>query len=195
MNTSDKLIINAAITGSVLTKADSPYLPLTLTEVVDCARQGQDAGASIIHLHARNQDQAPSYDAARYCELLERVRQACGDIICCVSLSGRYISDVARRAAALEAKPDIATLTLGSMNFPQQANINAPDTIHELASRIYDAGAMPELEVFEVGFINYAHHLIKKNVLRPPHYFNFILGSLGTAPFDLVGLGRMIRLR
>jgi 3-keto-5-aminohexanoate cleavage enzyme len=194
MNTPDKLIINAAITGSVLTKSDTPYLPVTITEIIDCARRVQEAGASIVHLHARNQDQTPSYYAAVYCELLERVRQACGDIICCVSLSGRYMSDVAKRAAALAAKPDIATLTLGSMNFPQQANINAPDVIHELASRIYAAGAMPELEVFEVGFINYACYLIKKNVLHPPYYFNVILGSLGAAPLDLMGLGHMISL-
>ncbi len=194
MNSSEKLIINAAITGNVHTKDDTEHLPVTMAEIVDCARQVQDAGASIVHLHARNPDQKPSFAGNVYCELVDRVRQACGDIIICVSLSGRHVSDVDKRAAALESWPELASLTLGSMNFPQQASVNSPDIIRELASRIYTSGAMPELEVFEAGFINYANHLIKKGVLRPPHYFNLILGSLCSAPLDLLGLGHMVNL-
>jgi uncharacterized protein (DUF849 family) len=80
------------------------------------------------------------------------------------------------------------------MNFATQPSVNSPETICALAERIYAAGAVPELEVFEAGFINYAQHLIKKGVLRSPHYFNIILGSLGAAPLDLVGLGHMVSL-
>ncbi len=194
MNSSAKLIINAAITGNVHTKDDTEHLPVTTAEIVDCARHVQDAGASIVHLHVRNPDQKPTSAGNAYCELVDRVRQACGDIIICVSLSGRHVSDVEKRAAALKSRPELASLTLGSMNFPQQASVNSPDTIRELASRIYTSGAMPELEVFEAGFISYANHLIKKGVLRPPHYFNLILGSLCSAPLDLLGLGHMVNL-
>jgi 3-keto-5-aminohexanoate cleavage enzyme len=194
LNSLDKLIINAAITGNVLTKGDTKHLPVTTAEIVDCARQVQDAGASIVHLHARNHDQAPSSDGKVYCELVEHVREACDDIIICVSLSGRHVSEVEQRAAALESRPELASLTIGSMNFPQQANVNPPNIICELASRIYASGAMPELEVFEAGFISYANHLIKKGVLRPPHYFNLLLGSLCSAPLDLLGLSHMVSL-
>lgn len=187
------LIINAAITGTVLTKADTPYLPTTLDEMVEAACQVRQAGAAIVHLHARHPDQSPCYDPAVYCELVERVRAAT-DLIVCVSLSGRFVPDVSTRAAGLAARPDLASLTLGSLNFMTQASVNAPDTIRELAERIYAAGAVPELEVFEAGFINYANYLIRKGVLRPPYYFNLILGSLGAAPLDLVGLGHMVQL-
>ena len=194
MSLSDKLIINAAITGCVLTKADTPYLPVTTAEITECALRARDAGASIVHVHARNPDQTNCFDPAAYCDLVDSVRTACGDMIVCVSLSGREVSEVSSRAAALESRPEMATLTLGSMNFPTQASLNAPDTIRELAARIYAAGAIPELEVFEAGFLNYADYLIKKEVLRPPYYFNLLLGSLGAAPLDLVGLGHMVSL-
>lgn len=190
----DKLIINAAITGCVFTKADTDFLPVTVGEITDCALRLREAGASIVHLHARNPDESPSFDGAAYCDLVDSVRAACGDLVICVSLSGRHVSDVATRSAALSARPDMASLTLGSMNFATEPSINAPETIRELAARIYAVGAIPELEIFEAGFLNYADYLIKKGVLRAPYYCNIILGSLGAAPLDLVGLGHMVSL-
>ena len=192
MSSPDKLIINAAITGCVLRKSDTPYLPVTVEEIVDCAVRVRDAGASIVHLHARGPDESPSCDADLYTELVSRIRQACGDLIVCVSLSGRHHSSLEDRSAALSSKPDMASLILGSMNFPSGPNSNAPEMIQALAERTYAAGAVPEMEVFEAGFINYAKHLIVKGVLHPPYYFNIILGSLGSAPLDLTGLGHMI---
>jgi 3-keto-5-aminohexanoate cleavage enzyme len=193
MSVEEKLIINAAITGTVLYKSDTPFLPTTVDEIVECAQHVREAGAAIVHLHARHPDQSPCYDPAVYCDLVERVRCAT-DLIVCVSLSGRFVPDVNTRAAGLAAAPDLASLTLGSLNFMTQASVNPPDTIRELAQRIYAAGAVPELEIFEAGFISYAAYLVKKEVLRPPYYFNLILGSLGSAPLDLVGLGHMVAL-
>jgi 3-keto-5-aminohexanoate cleavage enzyme len=190
----DRVIINAAITGCVLTKKDTPFLPVTLDEIVDCARRVRDAGASIVHLHARNPDQTPCYDSAVYTELVGKVREACGDVVVCVSLSGRHIQDIDRRSAALASRPDMASLTLGSVNFPSQANVNDPDSIHRLAKGIYGAGAVPELEAFEPGFIDYAKLLVGKGILRSPLYFNFIFSSLGEAPVDLAGLSHMVGL-
>ena len=194
MNCTEKLIINAAITGCVLRKSDTPHLPVTIPEIVDCAGRVQDAGASIVHLHARAPDESPSCDADIYSEIVDRVRHACDDLIICISLSGRHHSSLEERAQALASKPDMASLTLGSTNFAAESNINTPETIQGLAKRISAAGVVPELEVFEVGFINYANYLIRKGILRPPHYFNIILGSLGSAPLDLVGLGHMVGL-
>ena len=124
---------------------------------------------------------------------MDRVREAT-DLIVNVSLSGRFVHDVETRAAPLASRPELASLTLGSMNFISGASVNAPDTVRDLAARIYDAGAVPELEIFEAGFANFATYLARKGVLRPPHYANIILGSLGTAPLDLVGLGHVIGL-
>ena len=189
----DQVIINAAITGAVLKKSDTPFLPVSASEIIDCAQRVRDAGAAIVHLHARQLDQSPSYDPEAYREIVERIRELT-DLVVCVSLSGRYVPDVGRRAAALASQPDLASLTLGSMNFMTQPSVNAPDTIRELAARIYAAGAIPELEVFDTGFAHIAAYLARKDVLRPPHYINIILGSLGTAPLDLIGLGHIVSL-
>lgn len=192
MNTG-KLIINAAITGAVLNKSDCPHLPVTITEIVDCACRAREAGAAIIHLHARNTDESSSADPDVYTEIVERIRDAT-DLIVCVSLSGRFEQDPATRASWLAARPDMASLTVGSMNFKTQPSVNPPDTICYLARKIHEAGAIPEIEIFETGFINYANYLIQKGVLHPPHYFNLILGSLGSAPLSLTGLGHMVSL-
>ena len=176
------------------TRENSPHVPVTVDEIVACCRQVVEAGASVLHLHARDQGGFPTSDGAAYVTLVDRVRSACPEAIICVSLSGRRISDVESRAAPLAACPDMASLTMGSMNFPGSASVNAPETITELASRIHAIGAVPELEVFEAGFVNYASYLISKNVLHPPHFFNLILGSLGAAPVDLLGLGHMVSL-
>jgi uncharacterized protein (DUF849 family) len=190
---SDKLIINAAVTGTVLYKSDTPFLPTSIPEIVETAKRVREAGASIIHLHARGADESPSYDPSVYCELVDKVREAT-DLIVNVSLSGRYVPEVDVRAAPLASRPDLASLTVGSMNFISGPSVNSPDTIRELAARIYAAGAVPELEVFEAGFANFASYLARKGALRPPHYANIILGSLGAAPLDLVGLGHLIGL-
>ena len=193
MSDTDKLIINAAVTGTVMYKSNTSFLPTSLSEVVEDAVRVREAGASVIHLHARALDESPSYDPAVYCELVNRVRDAT-DLIINVSLSGRFVQDVETRAAPLASRPELASLTLGSMNFISGPSVNAPDTVRELATRIYAAGAVPELEIFEAGFANVATYLARKGVLRPPYYANIILGSLGTAPLDLVGLGHIIGL-
>jgi 3-keto-5-aminohexanoate cleavage enzyme len=188
------LIINAALTGCVLGRRDSPHIPITREELVADAVRVTSAGASILHVHARKEDGSPSFDETEYSELVAALRSACPDVLVCVSLSGRHESRVERRAAALASKPDLATLTLGSMNFITGPSVNAPDVIVELARRIDAAGAIPELEVFDAGFIHYARFLSERGILREPLYFNIILGSLGTAPFDLPMLGHLISM-
>ena len=193
-NGDDRVVINAAITGAVLTKRDTPHLPVTTEEVVKAASEVFSAGASIVHLHARNPDGTNSNSPERFIELVDAVRQACPGLLICCSLSGRYVPDVETRAGALEASPDLASLTMGSMNFATGPSINAPDTILELARRIYKAGALPELEIFEPGFAHMARVLVDRGELREPLYANIILGALGASPVDLIGLGHIIGL-
>jgi uncharacterized protein (DUF849 family) len=148
--------------------------------------------------HAREPDGSPSYDAGLYTEILARVRAACPDIITCVTCSGRLVQDVHLRAAGLDVpehlRPDMASLTLGSMNFPQQASVNSPDTIVELARRMADRGIKPELEVFEPGMANMAQRLLDKGLIQPPLYANLLLGSLGTIPAAARDLAYLVSL-
>jgi 3-keto-5-aminohexanoate cleavage enzyme len=157
MSMANQLIINAAITGMVPGKNDTPHVPISVAEIVAGIR-------------------------------------AASDLVVCVSLSGRLVADIGNRLAGLKANPDLASLTLGSLNFMTQPSINAPATIALLAECIHAAGAVPELEIFEAGFANTACHLVKRGILKPPHYANIILGSLGSAPFDPIGLGHLVSL-
>ena len=181
-----KLIINAAITGIIPTKDVCPALPTTPEEIADAVAAVRLAGASIVHLHARTPDGSPAYDTGLYADILARVHASCPDIITCVTCSGRLVQEVNLRAAALDVperlRPEMASLTLGSMNFPHHASINSPDTIVDLARRMADRGIKPELELFEAGMANMAQRLLDKGLIRPPLYANLLLGSLGTIP-------------
>jgi len=190
-----KLIINLAPTGMVLRKSDNPNLPVTPEEIAEECARCRAAGVSLFHLHARDEDGNPSCFRERYREVILAVRRRCPDAILCVSTSGRIHKEFEKRSAVLElegeAKPDMASLTLGSMNFPGEASINGPDMIRRLAEKMRDREIVPELEVFDFGMIDYAKHLIERRVLRPPFYFNLLLGSLGSlkaTPLHLASL-------
>lgn len=180
----DKLLINAALTGMKHRKSDSSYLPVTPAEIAKAALQAGELGASIVHLHAREVDEEPTPDPSIYAEIISRIREKNPNLILCVTTSGRNWQELEKRASVLDLsgdlKPDMASLTLGSMNFPTQASINTPQSIQSLALLMLNRNIKPELEVFEVGMIDYAKHLIRKGFLRQPAYSNLFLGSLGT---------------
>ncbi len=187
--------INLAATGMVPTRADNPAVPITPEEIAEDCRRCYDAGASIFHLHARDQTGAPTYSSDVYREIVTRVKSGCPGAIICVSTSGREFKTFEQRSEVLEldgdAKPDLASLTLGSMNFPRQASVNEPAMIRALAEKMAARGIVPELEVFDLGMLDYAKFLIDRGVLAAPHYFNLLLGSLGTlsaTPFNLATL-------
>lgn len=180
----DKLLVNAALTGMVPQKKDNTHLPVTPAEIAAAAIEAGRLGAAIIHIHARGADEKPTPDPSVYAEIISRIRGENSELILCVTTSGRDWQELEKRAAVLNLpdglKPDMASLTLGSMNFPSQTSINPPQVIRELALRMLDRGIKPEMEVFEVGMIDYAKYLIRKGFLRQPCYFNLFLGSLGT---------------
>ncbi len=191
----EKLIINVAPTGMVPTKKETPHVPLSADEIGDDCAACCAAGASVFHLHAREPDGAPAYRAEIYREAILKVRSRCPDAIVCVSTSGRNFSEFDKRADVLtlddDARPEMASLTLGSMNFPRQASVNEPAMIRRLAERMREREIVPELEIFDLGMIDYAKYLIDRGVLAEPFYFNLLLGSLGTlsaTPFHLAML-------
>jgi len=181
---SDELIINLCPTGMVPTRADTPHVPLTPEEVAADARRCADLGASIIHVHARDENGVPTQSVDRAREFLRAVRNAAPDIVLCATTSGRVVPDLEPRAGVLEidgdVRPEMASLTLGSMNFPHQASVNAPDTIKGLAKRMAQRGIVPEWEIFELGMVEFAHYLRGHGLLGDPVYANILLGSLGT---------------
>lgn len=194
-----KLIINAAITGTVHAKSENPNLPCNPDEIIADARRCRDAGASIIHVHARDKSGLPTYKKEIYHDIISGIRSECPDILICASLSGRIYKEFWQRSQVLElqldCKPDFASLTLGSMNFPNQASINESEMIKSLAKAMNERKIVPEWEVFDLGMVDYAHYLIRKNILVSPHYCNIFLGSLGTlnaTPFNLAAMARAL---
>ncbi len=192
----DPLIVNAALTGMVPTRADSPSVPLTPEEIALDAERCVEAGASIVHLHARDPDGQPTWRADVYAEIIGQVRRRCPDVVVCVSTSGRLWSELEKRAEVLDlegdVKPDMASLTLGSLNFPGQASVNEPSVIRGLAERMLERGIVPELEVFDLGMVDYGRYLVERGALKPPLYFNILLGSLGTLAASPLNLSLVV---
>jgi len=193
----DPVLINFAPTGMLPTRAMTPHVPLRAAEIIREVREAAELGITVVHLHARDEADVPSSDPRLYAEIIAGIRETCPDLVLCVSLSGRDIQDPLVRAAPLgldgRLKPDMGSLTLSSLNFTRQASPNAPKTIQYLAERMLDLGIMPELEVFDLGMINYAHYLIGKRLLFPPFYFNVLLGNVASAQCDLMHAGLLLR--
>ncbi len=192
----DPLIINAAITGMVPRRAQVPHVPVTAEQIVADAVACVDAGAAILHLHAREPDESPAWRRSAYAEFIPAIREQRPEAVICVSTSGRDVAELEKRADVLalegDAKPDMASLTLGSLNFRTSASVNAPDTIVALAERMTERGIAPELEVFDTGMAYLAAELEDRGVLHGPLYANLILGSVNTAPATARDLAHLV---
>lgn len=180
------------------TKAMTPHVPILPVEIVAQVDDASALGANMVHLHARDAASGkPTYHKEIYAEIVAGVRTRHPELIICLSTSGRDFPGFAERSACLDLtgdlKPDMGSLTLSSLNFNAQASMNAPEMIQALAKKMLDNGIRPELEVFDLGMINYAHYLIKKGLLTPPYYFNLILGNIACAQANLLSLGLMIK--
>ena len=185
----DPMIINVALTGAVPTKEDSPHVPMTPSEIaadaLACAREG----ASIVHLHMRDESGRPTQDVSLYSETIAAIRKEAPDLVVCASTSSRVDPRPEARVAPLRlppaVRPDMASLTLGSFNFPNGPSVNPPGEIVEILEEMRVNGVKPELEIFEPGMVNTAHSLIEKGLIGSPPYFNILLGSMGTAPASM----------
>lgn len=192
-----ELLINFCPTGMIPTKAMTPHVPIAPGEVIEDACRAIDLGASIVHLHARDAEAKPTYRAALYEEMIVGIRAHAPDVVVCVSCSGRNFPEFERRSEVLEltgrARPDLASLTLTSLDFPTGTSQNAPDMAIALAEKMAASGIKPELGCFDFGMINAANMLIAKGLLgAPPHYFNLLLGSRYSVPATARHLSNMI---
>lgn len=192
-----KLIINAAITGMVPKKENTPHVPISVEEIIQDATACCQAGASIVHIHARDKNGRPTYEKEVYADIISGIREECPDLIICASTSGRVYNTFESRSQVLELegnlKPDMASLTLGSLNFMEQASINSPEMIEKLALKMKENGIVPEMEIFDAGMINTARVMIKKGILVRPFYCNILFGSIYSIPGTLFDLSYIVK--
>jgi 3-keto-5-aminohexanoate cleavage enzyme len=179
------------------TKEMHPDVPLEPEEIIDQVLEGAELGVNMVHLHARDPDTgSPCCRKEIYAEIISGIRKKNKEVVIGVSTSGRHVGEFEKRSEALELrgklKPDFGSLTLSSLNFNKQASINEPQMIQALAKKMTENGIRPELEAFDLGMINYAKYLITKGLIRPPYYFNFILGNIACAQANMLSLGLMV---
>jgi uncharacterized protein (DUF849 family) len=180
---SEPCIICVAITGSLPKKANNPAVPITITEQVESTHEAFEAGASIVHAHVRNDDETPTSDPERFGRLLEGLRKHCPGMIVQFSTGGR--SGAGReRGAMLALRPDMASLAVGSNNFPTRVYENAPDLVDWLASEMLAHGVKPEIEAFDLSHIHQAAAMAADGRIKAPLYVQFVMGVKNAMPVD-----------
>ena len=180
---SQPCIISVAITGSLPRKKDNPAVPITVAEQVESTHEAFEAGATLVHLHVRNDDESPTSAPERFAQVLEGIRKHCPGIITQVSTGGR--SGAGReRGSMLSLRPDMASLATGSVNFPTRVYDNAPDLVDWLASQMLEYGIKPEVEAFDLSMIFAAVNLAKAGKIVGPLHVQFVMGVKNAMPVD-----------
>jgi 3-keto-5-aminohexanoate cleavage enzyme len=174
-------IITVAITGSLPRKENNPAVPITVTEQIESAHAAFDAGASIAHVHVRNDDQTPTSDPEKFARLQEGLRKHCPGMIVQFSTGGRS-GKGSERGGMLHLKPDMASLSTGSCNFPSIIYENHPSLIAELASKMMEFGIKPEIEVFDVSMLYQAVRMAEEGLIRVPLHVQFVFGVKNAMP-------------
>jgi len=178
---SEPCIITVAITGALPTKKDTPAVPVTPEEQIESTHEAYDAGASLVHIHVRNEDQTPGSDADKYHAVQEGVKKYCPGMIIQFSTGGRG-RDQDQRGGMLHHRPDMASLATGSVNFPSNIYENPPDFVESLASKMLEFNVKPEFEVFDAAMLYNAANLVKKGLLKSPVHLQFVLGIPNALP-------------
>ena len=178
---SEPCIITVAITGALPTKDDTPAVPVTPSEQIESTHEAFEAGASLVHIHVRNEDQSPSSNPDKYHAVQEGVEKHCPGMIIQFSTGGRG-RDQEKRGAMLHHRPDMASLATGSVNFPKGIYENPPDFVEGLARRMLEFNVKPEIEVFDVAMLYNAANLAKKKLLKEPLHLQFVLGIPNALP-------------
>lgn len=176
-------IICVAITGSVATKADNPAVPTSVTEQVESIHASFEAGASIAHCHVRNPDQTPTSDPDLFARLMEGIKQHCPGMIIQLSTGGRSGAG-AERGGMLPLRPDMASLTVGSNNFPTRVYENPPDLVDWLASEMRQYEIKPEIEAFDLSHIHHAAKMNREGHIPGRLYVQFVMGVKNAMPAD-----------
>jgi 3-keto-5-aminohexanoate cleavage enzyme len=173
-----KLIITAALTGAEVTRAQQPALPMTPIEIAIAAEECARAGASIVHVHARNPDGSPTQDKETYRQIIQAIKARC-DVIVQVSSGGAVGMTPQERLAPVTLVPEMATLSMGTVNFGGDVFMNHPADMEVFAKAMQQHGVKPELEIFDTGMLTTANRWLKKGLLTGPLHFDFVLGIPG----------------
>ncbi len=177
------LIITVAAVGAETSRKDTPYLPITAEEIGEEAKRVRDAGAAMIHLHVRKEDGTPTQDREVFRQAIEEIRKRT-DIIIQVSTGGAVWMTAEERAQPLELNPQMSSLTVGTCNFGDEVFSNPFPLIKRLAAMMKERDIVPEIEIFDVGFLDNVKYLIKQGILTPPLHFDFVMGVLGAMGAD-----------
>ena len=176
----EKLIITAAICGAEVLKEHNPAVPYTVEECVREAKSAYDAGASIIHLHVREDDGTPTQDKARFKVIIDAIREACPEVIIQPSTGGAVGMTDDERLQPTELNPEMATLDCGTLDFGgDEVFFNTENTIKYFGDRMIERGIKPELEVFDKSMIEMALRMHKKGHIKSPMHFDFVMGVNG----------------
>jgi 3-keto-5-aminohexanoate cleavage enzyme len=176
-------IITVAITGSVPTKKDSPAVPISIAEQIESSHAAYEAGAALVHVHVRNDDGTTTSDPDKFGRFLAGIRKHCPDMIVQFSTGGRSGAGK-ERGAMLYLKPEMASLTTGSVNFAKIIYENHPTLISELAASMLANDIKPEVEIFDLAMLYNAAKLAADGLLKEPVHVQFVLGIPGALPAD-----------
>ncbi|MFC7738682.1 3-keto-5-aminohexanoate cleavage protein [Roseomonas sp. GCM10028921] len=176
-------VLAVAITGSVPRKRDNPAVPTTPEEQVESTQAAYEAGASLVHLHVRNPDESPSSDPALFARVQEGVRKHCPGMIVQFSTGGRG-RDPAARGNALDLRPDMASLSTGSVNFPTIVYENPAALVTDLATKMEAHGVLPEIEVFDLSHIHGAKRLVEAGLMSDRPHVQFVTGVKNAMPAE-----------
>ena len=192
----EKLIITACICGAEVTKEHNPAVPYTVEEIAREARSAYDAGASIIHLHVREDDGTPTQSRERFEVCMKAIRAWCPDVIIQPSTGGAVGMSNEERLQPCQLNPEMATLDCGTCNFGgDDIFVNTENMIKDFAAVMNERGIKPEIEVFDKGMIDMAIRLHKKGVIRAPMHFDFVMGvngGISGEPRDLLFMAESI---
>ncbi|NTX02005.1 MULTISPECIES: 3-keto-5-aminohexanoate cleavage protein [Myxococcus] len=180
---STPMVITAAMVGAETTREQTPHLPITAEEIAEDAVRCREAGAAMVHLHVRTADGKPSQDAELFRAAIRAIRKRT-DVLIQTSTGGAVGMTVDQRCGPLtltgEDRPDMATLTTGTVNFGEEVFWNPRPLVRDIAKRIKALGLRPELECFDVGMLDEARYLAKEGLVDLPAHFDFVLGVPGT---------------
>lgn len=186
----EKLIITAAICGAEVTKEHNPAVPYTVEEIAREAELAHKAGASIIHLHVREDDGTPTQSKDRFEACMNAIKERCPDVIVQPSTGGAVGMSNEERLQPTQLKPEMATLDCGTCNFGgDEIFVNTENTIKEFGEKMIELGIKPEVEVFDKGMVDMALRLNRKGYIKSPMHFNFVMGvngGISATPRDLV---------
>ena len=177
------VVVAVAITGSVPRKKDNPALPVQPAEQIESTQAAFEAGATLVHIHVRNDDETPSSDPERFRRVQEGVRKHCPGMIVQFSTGGRG-RDQAARGLSLVHRPDMASLSTGSVNFPTIIYENAPPLVVDLATKMKEFDIAPEIEIFDLSHIHGAKRLIEAGLMSPHPHVQFVMGVKNAMPAE-----------